>query len=95
VGSLDCLFVLVDPSDSLWVVNLLVQLLEPSLVGVHSPEVRRAPHLIGVKLVRASELIAIFLRVHAVKKTVPCLETEFSVELISMEVSDQVKFIVA
>ena len=57
-----------------------------------SSEVRRTPHLVGVELVWTSELVAIFLLIHAVVETVSCLEAKLFVEVVVERVACSKEF---
>ena len=92
--SLDRLLLPVDLLHELGVVDLILDLLESSAVAVDASEVRRAPHLVCVKLVRAPELIPVVLLVDAVVEGVPSLEAQFLVVLVVMEVSHREEAIV-
>ncbi len=88
------LFLPVDPVHTLLLVHHLFHLLYSALVGVDASEVRGAPHLVGVELVGAAELVAVVLLVHAVKELVLRLEAELAVELVGVEVAQQVELVV-
>lgn len=60
-------------------VHVLLSDLLSSDLRVNGSEVGRAPHLVGVQLVGAPELVAVFLLVHAVKEGVAGFETQFLV----------------
>lgn len=67
-----------------------VSLFLSSQGAMDSSEVRRAPHLIGVELIRAAEFVMVFLLVHTVEESVPSLEAELAVPLISEIVAHKV-----
>ena len=80
---------------------LVVQLgigffLQPDL-RVHAAEVHRAPHFVGVELVRAPILIAVsYTRViNTGEEGVTGLETKFAVEDVAVGVAHQVEPVVA
>lgn len=54
---------------------------------MNSYEVRRAPHLVGIELVRASELVAVLLLIHTVKEGISSLEAELLVPHVVVGVS--------
>lgn len=84
----------------------LVQVLEPFFIscllksiillfssGIDLLEVPGAPFLISVKLVRASELVFVLLRVLALIKSVSGLEAELSVEVVEGRVTNEVALV--
>lgn len=79
---LNSLFVPVDFVNPVRVINLSVNFVFSPLSCVHSPKVRRTPHLICIELVWASVFVSILSRVHALIELVSCLETEFSIPSI-------------
>ncbi len=92
--SSDGLFLSVDPVHTLLIVHHLFYLLYSAFMGVDASEVRRAPHLVGVELVGAAELVAVVLLVHAVEELVLGLEAELAVELVGVEVAQKVELVV-
>jgi len=66
----DSLFLLVVLRYPVGVVHLVVKLLLSVLASVHSTEVIRTPHLVGVELVGASKLVLVRLAVHTVEEGV-------------------------
>lgn len=91
---LDCLLFSVNFGQSFWIVHLLINFILSSFLRMDSSEVGRAPHLISVKLIRATVFISVFLAVYTFKETIACLETKFAVECICMEVPNVVESIV-
>ena len=74
---LKCLFVNVDLLEPLAIsIDLLVDLGLPAALAVAAAELWGAPHLVGVELVGAAELVSVTscLVVNAVKQRVACLE---------------------
>ena len=63
---------------------------------MNAPEVRRAPHLVGVELVGAPELITIASGgiVDTVKERISSLEAKLAVEVVPVRVAHKVEAIV-
>lgn len=90
------LFVDVNPIYPFLIIHFRVNEVFPPHLRVDSAEISRTPHLIGVELIRAAELISIssaFI-IYTVVKGVTCLEANLSVEIIPVEITDEGKFVV-
>ena len=63
---------------------------------MHATEIRWAPHLISVELIRALVLVAIASGriVDALEKSIASLEAEFAIEVVVVGVSQDEKAIV-
>jgi len=94
VSTFDCLFLFVDFVNPLWVVHFIINLLFSSLFRVQSSKIGRAPHLISIKLIRASVLVTVFMSVHTIKKSVFGLETQLTIEFVGMEITNKVEAVV-
>lgn len=75
-------------------VHVSFSLLLTSNLWVYCSEIRWAPHLIGIELIRASVLIAVLLLVHAVEEGVTSLEAQFTVPWVIVEVTQEGQSIV-
>ena len=61
----EILLIGIDLINQLLIVNLGIKIGLSLLDGVHPSEVIGAPHLVGVQLIRASELVPVLSGVHA------------------------------
>lgn len=75
-------------------VHVSLSLLLTSNLWVYCSEIRWAPHLIGIELIRASVLIAVLLLIYAVEEGVTSLEAEFTVPWVIVEVTQEGQSIV-
>ena len=93
---LKSLFFCVDFVDPLCIVHLCVDLSLSAEVRVDASEVGGAPHLVGVELVGAPELVPVARAriVHAVEQRVPRLEAKLAIEVVTMSISHEVEAIV-
>ncbi len=93
---LECLLVDVDLLDPVGVVHLRIDLALSAYIGVDASEVGGAPHLVGVELVWAPELVPVPRAriVHAVKQRVSRLETKLAVEIVPVSIAHKVEPIV-
>ena len=92
MSSSNSLFLQVVILDPFGIVHLVVKLLLSVVTGMNSTEVVGAPHLIGVKLIRASEFVLVRLAVNAVKERVSSFEAKFLVVHHLLGVSNRENF---
>lgn len=96
MATLDCLLVNIDLLNPVFIIDLTVNLLLSSLLGVSAAELGRAPHFVGVELVGAAVLVAVASGwvVDAVEKGVAGLEAQLAVEVVPVEVPHEMESIV-
>ena len=75
----ESLFRSVDSSNPIGIVHLSIKLSLGTLGSVNAAEVGRAPHLVGVHLIRAPVLVPILSRVDAIVQGVASFKAQFFV----------------
>lgn len=73
----------------LTIVDLLILLVLSVLSSMESSEFSWAPHLVGIQLVRASELVTVGLLSYTVKQGISSFEAKFLVESELLVVSTE------
>ena len=89
MAALKFLLAEVDLLEPLGIIDLRVDLLLATAIRMHSADIGRAPHLVGVELIGSLVLMAIGVRVHTVVEGVSGLEAKFPGEVVPVEVSHE------
>ena len=79
---INVLLVSIDLVNELLIVHLLIEVCLSLLDGVHPSEVIWAPHLVGIQLIRAAELVSIFSAIYASHQGVLRLEAQLLVPTV-------------